>query len=347
VNALPKKRNLAADLLKGTAVILMIQVHLMELFATESIYNSLTGRISLFLGGPPAAPVFMIVMGYFIARSPSSLKRSIFRGFKLIGLGFLLNTGLNLHLLIRIASGAIEANPWHYIFGVDILFLAGISIIVMAVLKQWFGLKPLPYVIVILLIFIVQHLIPQADTGTAKAYFLAYFTGNGIWWSYFPAVPWIVYPLTGLLFKVVEKNSGSLIYKYKWYIFAVTAIISAVFFSYGLRISSNLELYYNHGFTFYLFTLVFLIFWSIPFVWLAGWTENPALRFTEWIGRNVTAAYVIQWLIIGNIATGIYRTQNLYQLIFWFVLIIALTSGGVWFWNRIKLKRKKAVVSFD
>ena len=59
-------RSFTADLLKGMAVLAMIQVHLMELFARQEVYDSLTGKISLFLGGIPAAPVFMAVMGYFL-----------------------------------------------------------------------------------------------------------------------------------------------------------------------------------------------------------------------------------------------------------------------------------------
>ncbi len=39
------------DVLKGIAVILMIQVHIMELLMLPAVYNSSFGYISLFLGG--------------------------------------------------------------------------------------------------------------------------------------------------------------------------------------------------------------------------------------------------------------------------------------------------------
>jgi len=83
--------NRNADLLKGVAVILMVQVHIIELFAQQSIFDSFAGSIFLFLGGPPAAPVFMTVMGYFIAKGNANISKSIVRGFKLIGFGLLLN----------------------------------------------------------------------------------------------------------------------------------------------------------------------------------------------------------------------------------------------------------------
>ena len=63
-------RTQTADVLKGIAVLLMIQVHIIELFATDEIYNSNIGKILLFFGGPPVAPIFMILFGYFIFLLP-------------------------------------------------------------------------------------------------------------------------------------------------------------------------------------------------------------------------------------------------------------------------------------
>lgn len=47
----------------------------------------------------------------------------------------------------------------------------------------------------------------------------------------------------------------------------------------------------------------------------------------EWMGRNVTVYYVTQRLLIGNISAGIYKTQNSFQLLLvWFLLIVILTT---------------------
>ena len=62
-------RNQTADLLKGIAVLLMIQVHVIELFSTDAINSSRIGHILLFLGGPPVAPVFAVIFGYYILRN--------------------------------------------------------------------------------------------------------------------------------------------------------------------------------------------------------------------------------------------------------------------------------------
>ncbi len=46
------------DLLKGVAVLLMIQVHIIELFADNVISTSQVGKVLMYLGGAPVAPVF-------------------------------------------------------------------------------------------------------------------------------------------------------------------------------------------------------------------------------------------------------------------------------------------------
>jgi len=125
-------RNKTADILKGLAVIFMVQVHLTELFASPDWYSGFLGKASLFIGGPPAAPVFMAVMGYFLAYGNKNLMGNLYRGVKLLVWGFLLNVGLNMNLFVHIFSGKLNLNPWDYLFGVDILFLAGLSVIVVA-----------------------------------------------------------------------------------------------------------------------------------------------------------------------------------------------------------------------
>jgi len=332
------KRDHTADLLKGIAVILMIQVHLMELFARQDIYDSLTGHISLFLGGPPAAPVFMAVMGYFIATSSSSFPEMIKRGIKLIGLGFLLNIALNFHLLIKIADGTLKVNAMEYILGVDILFLAGLSIVILAVMKHFFKHKTIPFLVTIILILALQFLLQQVMNVSTKNYFVAYFYGNGTAWSYFPLVPWLVYPVTGYLFYALKNTSDKKAMYFYPYTIAFSGLVTIVFLKYALNVSANLPGYYHHGYVFYFYSLCFLIFWTFVFNRLSRF-HNPVSRFMEWIGRNVTSAYVIQWIVVGNIATSLYKTQGPAELVLWFVIVVAATGFGVLIWRRIKKKR--------
>jgi len=126
------KRFPLPDLLKGFAILFMVQIHIMELFIDYAGRESLFGKIIMFLGGPFTAIIFMIVMGYFIAKNKKSTAQNLVRGFKVFFVGLLLNIGLNFHLLLKIKFAGWKFNPLEYIFGVDILYLAGLSIIFLA-----------------------------------------------------------------------------------------------------------------------------------------------------------------------------------------------------------------------
>ena len=328
------------DVIKGVAVVLMVQVHLMELFANELIYNSPVGKISLFLGGPPAAPVFMATMGYFLASSDKPFSKSLWRGIKLILLGVILNIGMNANLLFKTFQGNLDINPWQYIFGVDILFLAGFSIILISLLKLVFDEKLLFWLLAILIFGGLNKYLPEySGENQLLKYVLPYF-GGFFPWSYFPIFPWMAYVLTGFSLRLAVKKNllPALSSKATHYLLAALILLLAFTFGFGLRISSILEVYYHHDIVFVLWTLAFLAFWFILFGHLDQFFGNSdVFAYLRWVGKNVTIFYVVQWLIIGNIATEIYRTQTLFQLILWFVAIMLVTSAIVYGISRKRL----------
>lgn len=341
MNPATKQRNTTADLLKGLAVVFMIQVHLVELFAKPEIYTSLIGKISLFLGGPPAAPVFMVVMGYFIARSKRSLTSSFLRGAKLIALGFALNIGLNFHLLIRIGTGSIDTNPWPYIFGVDILFLAGLSIIVIAMVKNFIKFNLISWVLMLVAIFVIQSFTPSATSINFLSYFQAYFFGEGIWWAYFPLIPWLAYPATGVVVYILLSRFEKVFDRFYLYLIISSGIISIAFIGYASGVTSILEDYYNHGVAFFLYSCCFLVFYGTTTSLLSKSETIRLSNWLEWLGKNVTSAYVIQWILIGNIATALYKTQSLFETVLWFFAILLLTSLGVVSWEKFRKRSVK------
>lgn len=326
-----------ADILKGMAVILMIQVHLVELFATPEIYDSLLGQILLFLGGPPAAPVFMAIMGYFLAFSKGGLLFDVKRGFKLIIWGFALNIGLNLNLFYHIYTGAFQLSPWEYLFGVDILFLAGLTVIIIGLIKHFFRNKIWPYLALLFITIAIPEVFNPISADGVSAYFWAYVYSES-WWSYFPVVPWLAYVLAGLLFNLLEENLKTIYYQFKWPIFAITAIVLVFTLRYGIDVSSHLEQYYHHGMLFFGFTILFMLFWLISFHQITLHVNNVATNFIEWLGRRVTSVYIFQWLIIGNISTLLFKTQHLMQLAGWFLLVLILSSLASFTWYKIYRK---------
>jgi uncharacterized membrane protein len=317
------------DLLKGIAVLLMIQVHLMELFAKQELYDGFLGKVSLFLGGPPAAPVFMAVMGYFLAKSGSGTWSFIRRGLRLIVYGFLLNIGLNLHLFYHIFTGQSSLSPLPYLFGVDILFLAGLSIIVVALFRLILHDKVFLWLIVMLLVASATIFLPVGDGSNGWSdYLLAYFY-KATWWSYFPLFPWLAYPLAGYCSSLIyDKYSQTNISRPKLYQVALIILIPiAVFFTFGFKVTTDLQAYYHHSVSYFLWALLFLGEWTILFHFIITYLpENPVMKYLQWTGHNVTAFYVFQWLIIGNLATAFYKSVSLNYLILWFLGATIITS---------------------
>jgi len=337
------------DFLKGIAVFLMIQVHLMEFFAGQEIYDSLTGKISLFLGGPPAAPLFLAVMGYFIARSKRESIYFIKRGALLFIGGIFLNIGLSFNLLLHIYNGESYENAMHYIFGVDILLSAGMSMIFIALLKSLLNKHPLYPLALSFAAVVLGSVLPLFGDGdyNVSSFVNAFFYG-GFTWSYFPLFPWLAYPLLGYSFFTLKNNPPFFIRLNK-HIRMLIVIIWLLFIiisrSYVFEITSNLRVYYHHDILFYIWTVTFLA----GFTFFASSVEryyggNPVLIYLKWLGENVTAAYVFQWLIIGNITTEIYKTQNEIQLVLWFFGILLIVTSLIMFWNKNKDSAKKLLL---
>lgn len=331
------------DLLKGFAVIAMIQVHIVEQFARPEILNGPPGDVSLFLGGPFAAPVFMAVMGYFIAMSKRGAWKKMLRGVWLILLGLLLNLGLNFNLLLHIFLGEIDADPLRYVFGADILPLAGLCIIFISLVEFVLKRRALP---MLALAFAIPFATPYLpDMPVQFRYFQAFFYGNASW-SYFPLFPWLAYPLLGYGVKRLEIEMPSLFQKIRkndWYALIFVILVQGLIVK-AFNIITDLPSYYHHGILLFVWMVGFLVGWT----YLATVVNNIAadlqiIKYIRWLGKHVTLVYVIQWLIIGNLAFYLNGSQYILFLLIWFVLILAATSGLCYL--ILKLWKKRSLSS--
>lgn len=339
------KRFPLPDLLKGFAVFLIVPVHILETFIDYPGRESLFGKILLLLGGPVAVPVFMMVMGYFVARSNKSTAQNSLRGVLIFILGIFLNIGLNFNLLLKIKYQGWQFDPLQFIFGVDIFYLAGLSIIVLAFIKsigkaqQWITLA------LILFISASTTYFNEILMVTNRNYILP-FIGGTYSWSYFPIFPWLTYPLVGFLFQKQELRIKEFFQQQKTISIVLLSVIFIpvlIFSKSGYETTINLADYYHHTFPFFMWTMGVDILWIAVF-WLIvkKFAEFPVVIFLRWLGKNITIFYVIQWLIIGNIATEIYQTKELSAYACWFGGIFLVTIGLTWIFEKVKLKFAKS-----
>lgn len=335
------------DRLKGLAVLFMIQVHLMELFTKEAIFNSALGRVSLFLGGIPAAPVFMVVMGYFLAFGKKNPQAMAIRGIRLFLGGILLNIGLNAHLLYKIIFDAWQINPWNYILGVDILPLAGLSLLALALIQKLAENRFWMYFGLAIAVALLSNLFsPLQFENHSLSYLLAFFVG-GTTWSYFPLIPWLSFPLLGYGFKLAsDQLDFESIMKSIWIKIGLFAIVVILLLSSGLGIqnSTNLTEYYHFNFLYFTWSTGFILVWTYLLYLLNKQAKNTLFFiYLQFLGKNVTVIYVIQWLLIGNIATAIYKTQDTGAWIFWFLNISIISSVLTYLWTKYRTKKSNLI----
>ncbi|MDP3915759.1 MAG: acyltransferase family protein [Bacteroidota bacterium] len=338
------KRFALPDLLKGFAVFLIVPVHILGKFIDYPGRESLFGKILLLLGGPVAVPLFMIIMGYFVAMSKKSTAQNILRGVLIFILGIFLNIGLNFHFLLKIWTEGWKFDPLQAIFGVDIFYLAGLSIIILSLIKTITKGQQLIVLALILFVSGSTAYFNEVLMVTDRNYILP-FIGGEYSWSYFPLFPWLTYPLIGFLFQKTEPKIREFIQKQKVVSVAFLAfvfILVVLFSRFGIETTINLSEYYHHAFPFLLWTLGVDVLWVL-LLWLVvqKFSEFPVIVFLRWLGKNITVFYIVQWLIIGNIATAIYQTQELSKYAYWFVPIFLITTAIVFLYEKIKEKNVK------
>jgi len=335
----PEPRAPLPDILKGIAVVRMILVHIVAVFATQELHGNAAARLIVFLAGPPGAPLFMLIMGYFIARSLKTTGISVYRGLKLLAWGLLLNIGMNFHLLIRTMSGSMDVNPWPFVFGADILFLAGFSLIIMAGIKKLFQRNLSAWIMLALFFTLGGNIIPVYSGEIEWLIFLqAFFKGNAHW-SYFPVFPWVAYPVAGYVFHILEEKYEVYNFSRKGLIYIASSLLFVVVatFSWGFSITADFYDYHHHSLVYFIWVLMLVCCWVILIRLMVQNKEQKSLpRYLQWVGRHLTNFYVFQWLLIGNIGTAIYKTQTAPAIMVWFAAIVATTSLLVYAWRRIK-----------
>ncbi|MFO7617401.1 MAG: heparan-alpha-glucosaminide N-acetyltransferase domain-containing protein [Bacteroidales bacterium] len=338
------RREWLPDQLRGWAVIWMVLVHSVEVFLRQSEWSQPVAQAALFLGAVPAAPVFMLLMGYYALPStnPVSAKpiiRLVYRPAKLVFWGLLLNIGLNANLLIHNFSGQIRVNPLQYLFGIDILLLAGFSLLLVRLISlarpHW-----LIWMLLALLSAFFGNRFTWGGDGSNWSHYLMALLGGDFSWSYFPLFPWAAYPLAGAAVRELVRSRPYLLTRARYRFYALLPAL-ALFLAYlpeGWRISINLPDYYHHGPLFFVWALSFILLLALLIKGMLRYRSSSCLEVVRFLGVRVTSFYVIQWLLIGNIGTFLYRSVSLPGTL---GLFAALLSGSALLTYLYFLKIKK------
>jgi uncharacterized membrane protein len=319
VNMTVTKQNnrlLSIDLARGLAVFFMIAVHTLEVFANQEVKNSVFGQIISFLGGPPAAPIFMTLMGFsFIYSSKSELKPKLFRGFKIFLTGYLLNilrgvipfslaSYLNMDV---VKTFPIEKfNEYTILTTVDILQFAGIALMIMSIIQ---ALNINKYLILVSA-FLISMISPflwgiKIDLPIIDQVLELFWGDQPIEFSFiankiaFPVFPWLTFPLLGMFLGDTMKNANDQNRTFKHFgIGGILVLLIGVAISYN-NAEYHFNDYYHSRQGAMLFMCGFVIFWLyINKLIIDKVPKNKLFELLFKWSNGVTNIYFAQWIII-------------------------------------------------
>ncbi len=206
----------------------MILQHSLVVYAEHGGETSLLGGLFVLLGTAPAAPVFMVIMGLFFMRPKTiGLSYGIKRGLILIALGYVLNV-FRFYLPILIATKFHVSlpefmTPVSFLLSVDILQLAGLSLIFMSLIRCFLPTQPWTWrawVFLILIIMIILIISPLLWGKLGDNPILSPLVGEGET-IFFPFFPWAVYPVLGMLLSRFLLNPKDNFFLRKWLLLGV------------------------------------------------------------------------------------------------------------------------------
>ena len=335
-----KTRLVLPDVLKGLAVVLMIHAHIMEQFVNPVMFESALGKIAMIVGVFPGAAVFMIIMGYFVGFSNTNPLRLVKRGFLIFGGGILLNILLNFSYIIVFIKTGYSDLILGSILGVDILLLAGLSLIIIGGLKR-ISVHPLFWIGISLAVLALSPWINQMIDGWDKARYITAFIGGTAEWSYFPLFPWLAYPLTGMAVYAIGFKRWKLLPVWgKGIILGASLVGFILGLKMGFDVATTLSAHYHHGMLYFFWILSFIIL-LVFFLNLINIEAKPIrTAFLGFLGREVTLVYVIQWILIGNLAPWLGKKTLFAGHLAWTLSIILASALLAFVYRRIILNNK-------
>jgi len=313
------------DLARGLAIVFMVFQHVQIIFAVSSGEDSALGVTFLLLGTAPAAPVFMVAMGFLFGSSSRAGTRSgVGRGLQLFALGYVLNlVRFAVPLLVSGDPRTIDAfggTWWGPLFEIDILQLAGLSLVVLGPVKRNVR-DPRLVLALAAAVAVVAPLLWGVGGGNVV---LDPLWGLGEWVS-FPLFPWLAYPLLGLALAAFTARATSAPRLMRgWALAGCCAALAGVAllaFSPGPGGILAFGDYYRSGLPVQLLLAGFVLLW-LPLLWWLdrrlSWVLIP--RYLTSLSRSITPVYLIQWALIGWLAI----VFGVYDLASWQAALLAV-----------------------
>lgn len=300
-------RQVELDIAKGFAILFMVWVHTAETFGNE---QGIGNAIVEILGGPFAAPVFMVCMGIGMCYAKKTVAKDLAkRGVGLLFVGLILNVFryvIPLFIGYAATGETLFLYTFPFLFGVDIMEFAGLAFLLFALAKK-FGWSDKTLAAIAVISSLCGILLKGISTGFLYAdQFLGYIWGNDNAETYFPFLNWIIFPVFGYLFgkllrccpdkKAFYKNVSPICG-----VLGLGYIVFAYVFHFGMY-GENGYYYFLGPFDTAAVLLLVIGIFGLCFLF-SQVKESAPIRALRNMSGNINTVYCIQWTLIGS--TGI------------------------------------------
>lgn len=298
------------DIAKGLAILFMVIVHVNEVYQSADFEGGLYERIIEFIGSPPAAPIFMLLLGVGLVYSKNNNSKALIkRGLFLFVGAYILNFIRDfipysiLAILEDDASYKIEA--WQSLFGIDILQFSGLTMIFFGLIKK-FNIKD-KFLPIIWVGFATLNIFLRGTSTDNEVLdsILGLFWGTTDY-SWFPFLTWIAFPMAGYFFGqlLIRCTDKTRFYK-NCFLISLITLIPFVSFAYMNDIHFGAfgelyqETYYHHDIIGNIILIAFAVLWTSIIFYITKYIpEKISNAFTIW-SKNTTYIYFIHWIILG------------------------------------------------
>ena len=360
-----KTRQVELDLAKALAIVFMVFVHTYEahwfLENSEEGAGYIAAWIIEFLGGVPAAPLFMLAMGVGVVYSRRSTSVTYLkRAAQIFGLGILVNFFQQwVPIFLRPNTAEEFAANAHSIIATDIYSFVTVAFLYFAFLKTTKHPIPIAAATLVICMIISDITYPNSiDTGNVWVDSIIGIFIRTNEYSYFPFFTWALWPLLGYLFGQLLIRTED---KMKMYgIITATGVAALIIATIvinrnpdDLIINSLTEanmddvgLYYAMDTWNLLWSYGALAIEMFILYLVVKLTKNKIPALFSYMSKHIMSIYVIQWIYIG-LATPIFdKITNVYVCAVMGMIVLVLTLVTAWLWDKfmtkIKSRNKKA-----
>jgi len=299
------QRITSIDLARGFTVLFIPAIHSVMLYSDFSVYQSVYGKVLGFIAEWPGAQILMLLMGVSFSLSKTiSAKKVAIKALVLLAIGYLMNflkfilpiqLGIMPHEFLKeYAGGKLSLSD--FLLTGDILQFAALALLLLLIVHQFRYSILISLYLAVLALLASPLLWDLHSSNIFCNYILQLICGQPPH-TYFPLLPWLVYPLTGFAIGIAIKQNEINIWKHLFIVGSFVCLLEFIlqFTPYHFPKTEFYRTYPDLTLMHVGFAVLWLSLWHFV---TARFSEGKLFAFLQFLSKNITLIYFIQWIVI-------------------------------------------------